>query len=92
MPYDKVAERISRWGCFDHWYLSSLLDFDRVHVYRWIAVLVDLPTPFPVAPSRLDYPSLLISGLPLPASLQAPVKLEAWEYVSFRVDDDRIQR
>ena len=50
-----------------------------------------LPIPFTVAPSSLDDPPLLIPRLPLPARLQAPGKFEAWENMSFRVDDDRIQ-
>lgn len=80
-----------RWSCFDQWCLSSLLDFDGVQVCRWITVLVSLPIPFAVAPSRLNYPPLLISRLSLPARLQAPGKLEAGEYMSFRINDNRIQ-
>ena len=87
----KAAKRSLRWSFFAHWCLSSLLDFDRMRVCRWITVLVSLPVAYAVAPSRLDDPSLLISRLPLPARLQAAGKLEAWEYMSFRVDDNRLQ-
>ena len=48
--------------------------------------------PFAVAPSRLDDPPMLVPRPPLPACLQAPGKLEAWEYMGFRVDDNRFQR
>lgn len=89
-PINKAAQMISRWSCFDQWWLSSLLDFGRMHVCRRIVVQASLSITFAVAPSRLDDPSLLISRLPLPASLQAPGKLEAWEYMSFCVDDNRV--
>ena len=87
MPYNKDAKSISRWNRFDQRYLPCLLDFDRVHVWRWITVLVGLPVPFALAPSRPHDPPLFVPGLPLPARLQAPGKLEAWEYVSFGIDD-----
>ena len=65
----KAAKRFLRLNCFDQWYLSGLLDFDRVYVCRWTALLESLPIPFAIAPSRLDDPPLVISRLPLPARL-----------------------
>ena len=68
-----------------------LLYYDRAD-FCCILEAVDLASGLlRYALSRLmDESSFGISRLPLPACLQSPSKLEAWEDMRFGIDDDRV--